>query len=205
MSLSLGGPGQTSQLGFALFISTLLHGLILASPTGQSGSLGVPLYTMPTPYLAKKNQALEVRFSQIHPLPDPAPTASQPAIEIRSGILSDLPPSPLLPDAPVKLDAEYLKSSQLTTPPSVITLGSLDSKAPDTEGKSGRLVFEILINENGRAALVQPIVVDAPEHYRAYATAVFLDAHYRPGEILGKPVKSRIKIEVTIQDGVIAN
>ena len=74
----------------------------------------------------------------------------------------------------------------------------IDEPATQSSSVGARIgIVALFIDEEGR---VQEVVAEAPflppEHVEATRKA-FLSARYAPGEIDGKAVKSRVRVEVT--------
>jgi TonB family protein len=116
----------------------------------------------------------------------------------------DIPPLPqkyegigLLPiPAPT-----YYVASQLTKRPQPAAAINLDP--PNIHGviATGKMVILLWINEHGTVDEVELEQSDLPTQFGEAALAAMRDARFVPGELHGIKVRSKLKIEVTYDDG----
>jgi hypothetical protein len=92
----------------------------------------------------------------------------------------------------------YLPPERLTQLPEIRDLGNLELPGVLRPGDSGRLVLEVLINDEGRADAVRVIETSVPAPFLANAIRVFQWARYDPGRELSHPVRSRIQVEIVL-------
>ena len=111
------------------------------------------------------------------------------------------PEVPLLPSplaAPLAFNESiYIRSNQLSVRP--VRIGEILIPYPEGVEWRGisKAILSLFIDEEGAVVRVNVDKSELPFQFQEAATDVFARARFRPGEIDGRPVKSRISIEVT--------
>jgi hypothetical protein len=128
--------------------------------------------------------------------PHSAPTANATLSKPEAGPVQELPPA--APPAPRGGDGDesYLPRSMLSAPPRALDM--INVPYPEVRGDSGHHVVKLwlYIDETG---LVQRVVAepgDVPLPLVEAARRSFLSARFEAGQAEGRPVRSRIHIEV---------
>ena len=182
----------------ALTVSCLLHAALVLMPyLGTSAAVSWPVVRG-----AKKldpARILNVRLVELAAAPAPAAEqtakstpqeASRPAAERAQGI-GVLPiPAPA-----------YYTTDQLTKRPQPTSDPRLDVPEIGPVFASGKVILKIWINELGKVNSVEVEKSDLPEAITKTAVAAFGRLSFLPGEILGRPVGTVMRIEVTYDEG----
>jgi outer membrane biosynthesis protein TonB len=201
----------------AFFLSALLHWLVLhLLSAGWVPGSGVAVFLapgllpalevgLPDPSAAQAAStpvtAPEVQLEEELAEP-PEVVAIQP--ESTPPVPASPPPpaSPQLPPAPPQLpgdgkaQSDYLPAEALAEPPVPVEVPDL--AIPTYPGPTeGRIVIEVQINENGRVDQIKTIESNVPGPFLFEVFRAFKSAQYRSGRILGQPVKSSLRIEVS--------
>jgi hypothetical protein len=92
---------------------------------------------------------------------------------------------------------DYLPRSALTVGPRPVVPVLIDYPAFDGERDLYAGEFDVLIDDSGGVVRVLPVTVDLPMVLSDAVRDAFLPARFDPGEIEGRPVRSRLRIEVT--------
>lgn len=195
--------GESRRLGLSLLLSFLLHLLVLAllprsgwpaggAPAGQSEpAMLVFLREMPAEGLAEPAPAAEASVQE-HEQAGEGPVPGLPAGEGGLAVAEEYGP-PFPPPVPV-----YFFPADLEVPPRALT--ALPEEFPGLAGKTGagRLVFSVLIDEQGR---VDEVINESnsltPEFVPPLREAIE-KMRFTPGMKGGQPVKSRLRIEVNL-------
>lgn len=98
---------------------------------------------------------------------------------------------------PLLVPVHYFRPSELEEPPQ--SADEINVAYPDEKGaiRSGSVVLEVLINENGQVDRVNVESSDLPGDYQLAASRSFQRAEFVPGRLNGHPVKSRLRVEVS--------
>lgn len=147
---------------------------------------GVPRHTVaPSPGLAAAPELAPMRTTapqrahapESSPPDDPADEATAPA-----------------DDGP-----HYFARSALDRPP--VVLSAVLLTYPEFPGDAGHytVVLALFIDEDGRVRRINIEEPGLPEVLEGVARRAFLDAHFQPAERAGRPVPSRIRVEVTFE------
>jgi protein TonB len=206
---------QRARLSGCLLVVVCAHAVVLAMPPGASTIAAAG----PT------RAALHVRLVPTQPAAVPAtaaPTGAEPAaapsvtrpppsnasqtlagaeparVEVRAPMqaapAADFAP---LPAASLERDADYLPRSALTVAPRAqapVTVAN-----PFFDGEADHYVgeFDLFIDDTGGVVRVVVATPDLPGILSNAVRDAFLPARFVPGEVDGRPVRSRIRIEVT--------
>lgn len=189
------------RFGGALVCSVLIHALASSGLTGGSGrSIRVPP-PMPSPML---NAELVM----------PAPPLAVPAAEVAT---RPLPPGRIArknapahavgvgssPNADAARPADipdptYYGARQLDVYP--VLTGGLDWARVGATGAAARIVVLVLIDADGRVNEVSVIEAEPRGAFEESTRAAFASARFRPALKDGRPVKSRLLVEVDFND-----
>lgn len=133
--------------------------------------------------------------------------SAQPAAEPASASDTDAAPAPTLPiegppaaEIPQFEDPEYYPARLLDALPA--PLAEVDLVYPETTGDqepSGTVTLLLLIDELGIVNDATVLEADPPGFFEEAALAAFRGALFRPGQRDGRPVKSRLVVEVSFQ------
>lgn len=138
---------------------------------------------------AAESAAVEPRLQQPAQPPKPA------QLEARRAEPPPLPAALLLP--PGFDEAEYTPSARLSVRPSAVD----EIAVPYPEGVDHRgvskAILMLFIDEEGTVVRVKIDKSDLPSQFQEAATNSFAQARFHPGRIDDRPVKSRMRIEVT--------
>lgn len=98
---------------------------------------------------------------------------------------------------PLVVPPHYFRPSELEERPQA--LAEINITYPEEKGivRSGAVILEVLINENGQADQINIESSDLPDSFQLNAAQSFHGAEFVPGKINGLPVKSRLRIEVS--------
>jgi hypothetical protein len=206
------------RIGWCVLIVVAMHVSLLAVPArsaaprteAQGNGQAVQLRAV---HLAPLSDAREATESTLPPSRLPAPqsakaNAASNSARAASGRTDDSPasvdvadPSPRLPDLGLyawsanPLD-DYYPRTELTVGPA--PQGSVQIEYPAFDGERELYVSELLllIDEAGVVSSVLLVGPPLPAPLEDAARAAFLQVPFRPGERDGRPVKSRIRVEV---------
>ena len=94
-------------------------------------------------------------------------------------------------------DDAYLPRSALTVPP--VARSAIVVPYPVFEADTGRYAarLSLFIDETGSVRRVEIETEDLPEPLRIAVRDVFMSAEFQPGELDGRPVRSRLRVEVS--------
>lgn len=93
------------------------------------------------------------------------------------------------------LPVDYIDARHLTALP--YPLEDVDVAFPsDIAPQDGKVVIELLIEPDGRAAKVTSIHSELPEEYGRQVVGIFSDKRYAPGKVHERTVPSRLLVEV---------
>jgi len=94
-------------------------------------------------------------------------------------------------------DSSYLPRKRLTVPPAA--LRKIDVPYPTNAARTEPIAIRLmlLINADGSVANARVITPFVPPQFSYAARQAFLAAAFRPGEVDGVPVKSRMVVEVS--------
>lgn len=219
-------PGR--RLALFVAASACIHGLIFAVPVTAMRSPGVPgsgaamatlqlrLATAPAKAVPKAGAAPSSEHKVMMPAavpdaapvrteadrrPEPAPVAESPT-DSAAALAGDAPsaePSAAIP-IPQIADPEYLPSRLLDVYPK--PMAEVPMVYPDAAASidmSGRVTLLLLIDELG--SVVEASVVEAvpPGHFEQAAVDTFRGVLFAPGMRDGRPVKSRLVVEVSFE------
>ena len=108
-----------------------------------------------------------------------------------------LPLPSLAISTPDEDESSYLPRKRLTVPPSA--LQEIDVPYPPKAERSDPVAIRLLlfINADGSVANARVITPFVPTQFSYAARQAFLAAAFRPGEVDGVPVKSRMVVEVS--------
>ena len=185
---------QRARLGWCAMVVMCAHVFVLAAPSPQAVAL---------PAVAAA-QPLQVRL-----LSGPAqrPLASGAALVPVTTIAETPRPVSLAPQAPIRsepgvlasadTDVGYLPRAALTVGPRpqytvVVDYPYFDGEADQYAGE-----FDVFIDDTGGVVRVASATPDLPGILANAVREAFLTARFSPGEVEGRPVRSRMRIEVT--------
>ena len=94
-------------------------------------------------------------------------------------------------------EAEYMPSARLSVRPSAVD--EISVPYPDGVDHRGvsKAILTLFIDEEGAVVRVKIDKSDLPPQLQEAATNTFAQARFHPGRIDDRPVKSRMRIEVT--------
>jgi len=96
-------------------------------------------------------------------------------------------------------EAQYAKASELSVRPSPI--GDINVPSPDKAVAKGIVATKVTLFINEKGAVVK-IAFDDPalaQPFRDAVQSAFAKAHFKPGRKGDRPVKARMRIEVTFE------
>lgn len=95
---------------------------------------------------------------------------------------------------------EYIPRPRLTVPP--VAQSPVIMTAPPGDYPDGRItgILSLYIDETGRVDHILFSGPDMPREFEEVARQTFISMTFRPGELNGMPVKSRIRIEVVFDN-----
>lgn len=125
----------------------------------------------------------------------PADAVEQSAAEVES------------PSTAERLDpyAGYLPRSVLTIAPRALTPVVIDYPRFDGEVDFYSGEFDLFIDDDGSVARVAVATPDLPGILGNAVNEAFMSARFAPGELEGRPVRARIRIEVTFDSRKIGS
>lgn len=191
----------------ALWISLGLHGALLAlvqiapPPAGGAGIIEARLILdqprqqphLLTPSL-KTDETLAVEPEPV--MPD---TRVEPTFEPEPNATSALPDTPAPRgglEIPLSVDLTYYSARELDeTPRGNIPDPVLSSALP------GRVKLRAKVEENGQVSAVEVVASEPPGVFDNAALDAFKRTHFKPGIRNGRPVRSLIDYELTINSG----
>lgn len=199
----------------ALWISLGLHGALIAwvqiapPPSVRGGgTIEARLVTAPQsltpPHLESSVKSAETLAIEMPKSKSKTEPKTEPDVAPVSDPPTELPTSPSPPAAeiprveiPVAVDLNYYTSLELDQRP--------DGEIPEPAlpaALSGRIKFQVKIEESGRVSDVEVLASDPPGAFDAAALAVTSDAlrtaHFKPGIKNGQPVRALVIYELTI-------
>jgi len=202
-------------LASALLLSCCLHALLLSLPPGtlgghprleagegaRLGSTHVPLQVQlglitPRPPLRSLGDALTL---QMAPPTTPQLTTDPEVVqENTKGGDSDGTSSSEdgKPDIGIPVPY-YYPPAEVTQRPHVAS--PIDTSVVDDEEGAGKAILVLYINEQGKVDKVETESTHLSERLNALVAQQFGSARFLPAEKDGQPVKSRLRIEVTIR------
>lgn len=202
-------------LASALLLSCCLHALLLSLPPGTLG--GSPRIALGLEAkLGNAYTPLQVRLGLTAPLPPiraledklrlQAPPAAAPQLTTAPDIVekntqrdsSDGASSSEggKPDIGIPVPY-YYPPAEVTQRPHVAS--PIDTSVVDDEEGSGKAILVLYINEQGKVDKVETESTHLSERLNALVAQQFGSARFLPAEKDGQPVKSRLRIEVTIR------
>ena len=194
--------GLLACVGLSALAHTALVGYLTASgpagapPRPAAGALQVRVAALPAPAVAERQEPIDSAA--------PTPSTVQPAGPHDAAGSQQGQASPSRPAAAgtagVFDEHEYIPRPRLSVPPvpqQPVLLAWPSENAPP----AGRYtaVLSLFIDEQG---FVQRVRVDddrLPPALREQATAAFTGVRYSPGQLQGRDVKSRIRVEVSFE------
>ena len=166
----------------------------MAAPAMQVRLLGVQVSDTGTEAVAPQAGTPAVTGSD--PAPRPQAQSQTPAADAASARASPPQPAFGLVTATGERDADYYPRADLSLAPAPLEAIVIDY--PPLADDSGRHISELslFIDEAGRVTRVRVDGEALPPVLEQAARAAFMNARFRPGEVEGRAVKSRIRIEV---------
>ena len=192
----------------ALALSKFSNGLVLAASAGISLAMHVGMLAS-VPYSrdgsgpAHSSASDVITATLISTLPTSAIEQSFVAPERLNPIKSRFPRAPQLEPMlkgarmpPVFDESAYFRASQLTVRPSAAEY--IEVPYPKEVARQGslRITLAIFIDEDGTVARIEVSGRRLPVAFEDAALAAFGRAHFKPGRIGDKVVKSRLLVEV---------
>lgn len=92
---------------------------------------------------------------------------------------------------------DYIDARRVTLRPALTSVVSLPE--PSSDQKAGRATFTLFISTLGRAEHVRVEASNLPANIELETKQAFLSARYRPGEIDGRPVNTRLEVEIVLE------
>lgn len=197
------GRQSSAWLACTLAVSVLLHAVVFALPAGRFVAatfdairLARPGAGVPAPLQVRLSsrvfQPVRSGLEQQRPVDSLPPSAA--AISTASPGNGGRPHEPTA-GVPVPV---YFANTEVTRPPAPLT--EIDLEADGMRGKpgSGTLVMTLFINETGSLDRAAVETTSLGPELQAAVTRQFEAARFKPAEIDGIPVKSRMRIEVRV-------
>lgn len=207
--LKLSHPDRANarrRVARAFALSAILHVGLVVVLSPRLGTTLKPSWDEPQP----GHRSLQVTLrTSLAPIAESSSALSVPPLQVPTSLsLNEAPQQD--PTTPTELpqtersptQGEYLLASRLSKTPELQDMGTLDRPGLATAEESGRLVVELLINEQGRVDGVLALETTMPAKYLANALGAFQRGIFKPGMELNRPVKSRLRIEVVLHRGV---
>lgn len=195
-AVTYGGP-----VGFVL-LSVLLHATVLLLPAGRAEITQRVVPALPPAILATKQLPLMVQgFGPrrvLDPLPrieDVVPAEASLHVPRSAELGAEVEPEAVPGMLP---EPEYYPASALTIPPGLHTLGAIEPDGYERMAGGGRVVLELYLAASGSVDRWELLEESAPPAFREHVLKTFLSARYTPGMLLGRPVRSRLKVEATL-------
>lgn len=185
-----------------------LIGPLFASLSVHAAVLGLPSGSLSPGDAAARNAGLDASGTgappllvRLHPAPSAASIAAREAAAVANA-REARPPigSGPTPPASFGLPLHYYTPHEVTRRPEPI--GDIPPSLPpqvENDPGSGRLVLVLRIAESGRVDAVEVEDSSLEPPTASALAAQFLVLRFRPAEINGAAVKSRMKIEVTLR------
>ena len=175
---------------------------LLASPDLRPGPPGAPASTVGVQVhvLQRDSKAADrsVVAAPVHPAVDRPSDVSTPVAQRLPQSLVARPANAGLTDELIgeRGDDAYLPRSALTVPPAARS--SIVVPYPPFDGDAGRYAarLSVYIDENGSVRRVHVDTEDLPEPLKLAVRDAFMSSDFLPGELNGRAVRSRMKIEV---------
>src|SRR5207248_52724 len=102
--------------------------------------------------------------------------------------------------APIAFEeTRYVGSGQLTVRPSPAEEIRLPSPIIASNREAVTAILLIFIDEQGTVDSVKVDNLGVPQPFREAAESAFAKAHFHPGMVGDRPVKSRMRVEVTFE------
>lgn len=191
------------RLGLALLLSALAHAALvslLTRPDGGGARAPAPLTArLANPPRAASQPTAPPRATPAAPTPAPALPSPAPA-EPATPPSPDASPAPSPADAPPEIPADYLPLAGLAREPELVTEVPPDVWPPLPGAPDGVFRLELAIGADGVVDLVVPRCEPALcPAANAYAEIV-RQWRFQPAELLGRPVRSKLKLEFELGD-----
>lgn len=190
---------STIILGLLLGLSAALHvGLIFWLPVvgsngGQSLEQALPLTLHLKPAAASGQP---VAAAPVDPVPEAASPANTAAVAPDPVTANKAAlPLPLV----VPSDDDYFRRTQLTVPAEPMDLIVIPDPGVDLGAGVKSVTLTIFINENGRVDRIKFDSGEVPAAMAEAARQAFARARFTPGQINGKHVKARMRVEVSFE------
>jgi hypothetical protein len=192
------------RLGWCLLVVVSAHAVLLAMPSRQA------VAAAPAP---REAQALRVRMLSVPPTAERGRAESTQNPRQRAAAVEAVSlAAPLRGHTPVAeplssegfavmaargSEAEYLPRSALSVPPRTQAPVQIDYPYFDGEADHYTGEFDLFINDTGGVVRVTVATPDLPGILGNAVREAFLPSRFSPGEVDGRPVRSRVRIEVT--------
>ncbi len=98
------------------------------------------------------------------------------------------------------LESRFYPAGQLTKRPRVIEEVDLETVGTRSLLATGKMVFNLVIDNAGLVLAVDVEQTDLPEIFTTAASNAFMKFKFEPGELDGTPVGSILRIEITYDD-----
>jgi len=115
----------------------------------------------------------------------------------RPKYVSMLPLPSIEPSTPEEDESAYLPRKRLTVPPRALREIEVPYPAKAARSEPISIRLALFINADGSVADARVLTPFIPPEFAYAARQTFLDAKFRPGEVHGVAVKSRMVIEVS--------
>jgi hypothetical protein len=220
-------PPTAPRAGFAgcLLVVVCAHWALLSAPAPQATAL----VTASAPGGVRSVQVRHIAAAaprDADPVATPAPQArkaigdaarvpagegpgpqSIPSVSPLPDALEQVATEVEAPSTAARLDpyAGYLPRSMLTVAPRALTPVVIDYPRFDGEADFYSGEFDLFIDDDGRVARVAVATPDLPGILGNAVHEAFLSARFVPGELEGRPVRARIRIEVTFDSRKIGS
>jgi hypothetical protein len=201
----------------ALFLSAAIHVLVIgtlpAAPEGRVGPLSLSsridarLGFPESP--APEQDPLPAAIGAPTEVPEQVQPDRSPALSSRhdEGVVQTQPhpfasaagPNDRTASRP---SGSIVPDELLTLRPVPVRIAELDTRELRKIPAAGRIILDLTVRTNGRVSNVLVVFCDLPGPYLAHAMKTFTEATYRPGEVLGDAVDSRLRVEISVLDGV---
>ncbi len=135
-------------------------------------------------------------------LPMPAGAAARKNATMAAEATHGLPAESALVEIAKPLEPYYFRTSELTAKPFVLQDIPVELNLPDVPPQ--RAAFRLFLNEYGDVDRVLVETSGLSEWGERFLTDVFYGTKFYPGKIDGIPVKSQIRIEMSIEEAAPA-
>jgi protein TonB len=219
-------PPAAPRVGFAgcLLVVVCAHWVLLSSPAPQATAV-----TAAAPGGLRSVQVRHIAAAApraADPAPSPAPQTRKAAgdaarVRAREGpgpqpTPDILPPPDTVEQSAAEVEvtstaghldpyAGYLPRSALTIAPRALTPVVIDYPRFDGEADFYSGEFDLFIDDDGSVARVAVATPDLPGILGDAVHGAFMSARFAPGELEGRPVRARIRIEVTFDSRKIGS